>query len=109
VDDINFFAATGELKEQTTNVLKTEFKVNHMGELNWLLRIQISCTKHGITQTQRTLFNKILNCDLMQDCKLVSTAIDVKHRLRAIEVEEHGTYTTAYYNGTAACVVSRGW
>jgi len=45
VDDITLFGVTGELKEQTINVLKTEFKVNDMGELNWLLGIQINFTE----------------------------------------------------------------
>jgi len=34
VDDIMSFEATGELQEQTINVLKTEFKVNDMGEFD---------------------------------------------------------------------------
>jgi len=39
VGNITLFGATGELKEQTVKVLKTEFKINDMGELNWLLGI----------------------------------------------------------------------
>jgi len=61
VDDITLFGATGELKEQTINVLKTEFKVNDMGELNWLLGIQITFTDNGITLSQTTFIDKILN------------------------------------------------
>ena len=61
VDDITLFGATGELEEQTINVLKTEFKVNYMGELNWLLRIQITFTDDGITLSQTTFIDKILN------------------------------------------------
>jgi len=60
-DDITLFGATGELEEQTINVLKTEFKVNYMGELNWLLRIQITFTDDGITLSQTTFIDKILN------------------------------------------------
>jgi hypothetical protein len=68
VDDITLFGATGELKEQTINILKTEFKVNNMGELNWLLGIQITFTEDGITLSQTTFINKILNRFSMQDC-----------------------------------------
>jgi len=96
VDDITLFGATGELKEQTINVLKTEFKVNDMGELNWLLGIQITFTEDGITVSQTTFIDKILNCFSMQDCKPVSTPIDPNHRLKAIEVDEQSTDTTAY-------------
>jgi len=49
VDDITLFGATGELKRQTINVLKTEFKVNDMGELNRLRGIQITFTDDGNT------------------------------------------------------------
>jgi len=96
VDDITLFGATGELKEQTINVLKTEFKVNDMGELNWLLGIQLTFTDNGISLFQTTFIDKILNRFSMQDCKPVSTPIDPNHRLKAIEVDEQRTDTTAY-------------
>jgi len=96
VDDITLFGATGQLTEQTINVLKTEFKVNDMGELNWLLGIQITFTDNGITLSQTTFINKILNRFSMPDCKPVSTPIDPNHRLKAIEVDEQSTDTTAY-------------
>jgi hypothetical protein len=96
VDDITLFGATGELKEQTINVLKTEFKVNDMGELNWLLGIQITCTNDGITLSQTTFIDKILNRFSMQDCKPVSTPINPNHQLKAIEVDKQRTDTTAY-------------
>jgi len=96
VDDIRLFGATGELKEQTINVLKTEFKVNDMGELNWLLGIQITFTDDGITLSQTTFIDKILNRFLMQDCKPGSTPIDSNHQLKAIEDDDERTDATAY-------------
>ena len=96
VDDITFFGITGELKKQTINVLKTEFKVNDMGELNWLLGIQITFTDDGITLSQNTLIDKILNRFLMQDCKPVSTRIDSNHQLKAFCEDDEHTDATAY-------------
>jgi len=96
VDDITLFGATGELKEQTINVLKTEFKVNDMGELNWLLGIQKTFTKDGITHSQTTFIDTILNCFSMQDCKAVSMPIDSNHQFKAIEDEDEHTDATAY-------------
>jgi len=96
VDDITLFGATGELKQQTINVLKTEFKVNDMGELNWLLGIQVTFTDDGITLSQTTFIDKILNRFSMQDCKPVSTPIDSNHHLKAIEDEDQHTDATAY-------------
>jgi len=96
VDDIILLGATGELKVQTINVLKTEFKVNDMGELNWLLGIQIDFTDDGITLSQTTFINKILNRFSMQDCKPVLTPIDSNHQLKAINDEDERTDATAY-------------
>jgi len=96
VDSITLFGATGELKEQTINVLKTEFKVNDMGELNSLLGIHITCTDDGITPSQTTCIDQILNRFSMQDCKPVSTPIDSNHQLKAIEDEDEHTDATAY-------------
>jgi len=96
VNDITFFGATGNLREQTIDVLKTEFKVIDIGELNWLLAIQRTFTKVGITQSQLTFINKIPNHLSMQDWKPVSPPIDPNHWFRAIEVDEQCTDTTAY-------------
>jgi len=97
VDSITLFGATGELKEQTINVLKTEFKVNDMGELNSLLGIHITFTDDGITPSQTTCIDKILNSFSMQDCKPVSTPINSNHQLKAIEDEDERTDATAYW------------
>ena len=90
------FPATGELKEQTINVLKTEFKVNDMGELNWLLGIQITFTDNRITLSQTTFIDKILNRFSMQDCKPVLTPINSHHPWMAIRDEDKCTDATAY-------------
>jgi hypothetical protein len=96
VDNITLFGVTGKLKEQTINMLKTEFKVNDMGELKLRLGIQITFTKDGITLSQSTSIDKIRNSFLMQDFKPVSTHIDCDHWLEAIEVDEQSTDSTAY-------------
>jgi len=96
VDDNTLLGATGELKEQTINVLNTEFKVNDMGELNRLLGIQITFTNDGISLSPTTLINKILNHFSMQDCKPVPTPINSNHQLKAIDDEDERTNATAY-------------
>lgn len=77
-------------------MLKTEFKVNNMGELNCLLRIQATITEDGITLSQMTFIDMILNRFSMQDCQPVSAHINSNHTLQDIEVDEQGTYATAY-------------
>ena len=96
VDNITLCGATGELKEQTINILKTEFKINDKGELNWLLEIQITITGDGITLSQTTFIDKIVIRCSMQDCKPVSTPIDSYHQLKAIEDDDERTDATAY-------------
>jgi len=96
VDYIALYGATGELKEQTINVLNTEFKVNDMGELNWLLWISITWIEDGIALSQITFIKMILNRVSMQDQTPVWTRIDPNRRLNAIAVNEHCTDTTAY-------------
>ena len=96
VDAIPLVGATGELKEQTINVLKTEFKINNMGELNWLLGIQITFTDDGFTLSQTTYIDKILNHFPIQDCKSVSTPIDSNDQWKAIEDDDEYTDATAY-------------
>jgi len=111
VDDITVFGATGELKEQTTNMLKTEFKVNDMGELNWLLGIQINFTDDGFTLWQTTFIVEIPNRFLMPDFYPVSTPIDPNHRLKAIEVDEQSTDRTSYQQiiGSLMYLVTGTW
>jgi len=96
VDNITLFGATGELKEQNINVLKIEFTVYNLGELNWLLGIQIMFTNDGITLSLTTFSDKILNRFSMQHCKPVSTPIDSNHQLKAINHKDERTDAMAY-------------
>ena len=96
MDDITLCGASVEPKEQTINVLKTEFILNDMGELHWLLRIQITFTDDGIPLSQTTFNDNILNRFWMQDCKPISTAIDSNHQLKAIGDIDERTDATAY-------------
>jgi len=96
VDDITLFGAAGEVQKQTINVLKTEFKVNHMGELNWLLTIQITFTNDGITLSQTTFIDWILNRISTQVGMPVSKPIDSNHQLKAVNDEDKRTDAMAY-------------
>ena len=95
MDNTTLSGATGELKVQTINMLKTEFKVNNMSELNWLQEIQITFTEERITQSQTTFNEMILNSVSIQDSKSVSIDIDSNNKFSSIEVEQ-STDATAY-------------
>jgi len=96
VDDIPLLGATGKLKDQTIYMLKTEFNVNHMSELNRFLGNQITFTEVGITLSQTSFIDKILNRFLKQDCNPVLTLISSNHEFQAIEENEQHSDTTAY-------------
>jgi hypothetical protein len=55
LDDITLLGASGELKVETINVLKNEFKVNDMRGIHGVLGIQITCTEDVITGSQTTI------------------------------------------------------
>jgi len=78
------------------NVLKTELKATDMGELSWVLRIQITSTDNGITLSQTNFIDKIRNCFSMQDWKPVSTPVYSKHQLKANENKDEHTDAMAY-------------
>jgi hypothetical protein len=67
--------------------LKTDFKVNDMGELIWLQGIQMTFIKDWITLSQTTFIHKILNSILFKDGKAISTPINRNHHLRALDVD----------------------
>ncbi|KAI0992496.1 hypothetical protein K3495_g15689, partial [Podosphaera aphanis] len=83
VDDIVLFGEQNQLMSETINLLKSEFRVNDMGTLNWLLGIQIEYTNVGITLSQTAYIDRVLNRFSMQDCNPVSTPIESNQRLMA--------------------------
>lgn len=76
VDDITVFGDKGPLLDQTIELLKTEFKVNDLGDINWLLGIQIDMTPEGIKLSQGAFIDKILQRFGMHDSNPVSTPIE---------------------------------
>ncbi|KAI0992157.1 hypothetical protein K3495_g16029, partial [Podosphaera aphanis] len=96
VDDIILFGEKGDLTEQTVNLLKSEFKVNDMGILNWLLGICIEYSEIGISLSQTAYIEKILIRFAMQDCNPVSSPIDPNHRLMDAKEGENSVDLTIY-------------
>ncbi|KAI1000192.1 hypothetical protein K3495_g8007 [Podosphaera aphanis] len=86
VDDIVLFGEQGALMEDTVNLLKSEFKVNDMGTLHWLLGIQIGYIKNGsITLSQTAYIDRILNRFSMNDCNSTTTPLENNQRLMAAD------------------------
>jgi hypothetical protein len=83
VDDISIFGPSDDLTENLITTLKTEFDVKDLGKIHWLLGIKIDLTDDGITLSQQTYIDKILERFSMQDCHSVSTPLDPDHNLRS--------------------------
>jgi hypothetical protein len=96
VDDISIFGPSDDLTENLITALKTEFEVKDLGGIHWLLGIKIDLTDDGITLSQRTYIDKILERFGMQDCHSVSTPLDPNHKLRSGTSDERTDDITLY-------------
>jgi len=96
VDDITLFGESGSLLDSTIALLKSEFKVNDMGPLHWLLGIQIDFNDAGITLSQSSYIDKLLDRFSMQNCNPISTPVDANHRLTKACDEDSRVDANAY-------------
>lgn len=96
VDDITLFGESNGHLEQTINLLKSEFKVNDMGDVHWLLGIRIDCDNAGIHLSQTAYIDRILNKFALTDCNFVSTPLDPNQQIRAVGDEDERTDTSLY-------------
>ena len=67
--------------DSTTAALKLEFEVTDLGDLHWLLGIQIEFVKAGITLSQAAYIDTILKRFGLSDCSPVSLPVDTNHTL----------------------------
>ena len=82
VDDTAIYGPDNSLMKETIDGLKREFQVSDMGNLNWLLGIQIEYTKSGINLSQTAYIDKILKRFDMTECNPLSTPLDSNIKLR---------------------------
>jgi hypothetical protein len=67
--------------DATILALQTEFEVTNMGQLHWLLGIQISLNRDSIELAQKAVVDNILSRFQMNDSHLTSLPIDPNKRL----------------------------
>ena len=82
--------------KKTVSILKSEFKVKDMGQLNWLLGIQIEYTSYAFKLSQTAYIDRMLNRFSMQSCNPVSSPTDQSKPLMAARDEEPHIDTTLY-------------
>lgn len=81
VDDLTLYGPPEQLMETTVNALKKEFQVTDMGDLNWLLGIQIEILSDSIRLSQTAYIDKILERFQMSDSHPTALPIDPNTRL----------------------------
>ena len=73
VDDIIFGSTNEELCETFLEIIKSEFEMSIMGELNYFLGLQVKQLKDGIFLNQAKYCKNLLRKFEMDKCKSIST------------------------------------
>jgi hypothetical protein len=71
VDDLTLYGPPGHLMDTTVLALETEFEVTNIGQLYWLLGIQITFNRDSIELSQEAFVDKILERFQMNDSHLM--------------------------------------
>jgi len=86
VDDIIFGSNNGELCETFVEIMKCEFEMSMMGELNYFLGLQVKQLKDGIFLNQAKYCKDLLRKFEMDKCKPISTPFSTSCHLDQDEV-----------------------
>jgi hypothetical protein len=93
VDDLTLSRPPGHLIDTTILALETEFEVTNMGQLHWLLGIQITFNRDSIELSQEAFVDKILERFEMNDSHPTLLPNNPNTRLTKevsiLEAEEH--------------------
>jgi hypothetical protein len=76
VDAITLYGPGGPMITDVKNTLKSKFEVTDLGDLHWLLGIQIKFGSKGIELSQTAYINSILSRFGLQDCNSTILPID---------------------------------
>jgi hypothetical protein len=96
VDDLILYGPPGHLIDTTVFALDTEFEVTNIGQLHWLLGIQITFNRDSIELSQEAFVDEILELFQLNDSHLRLLSIDPNTRLMKedsiLEGEDHGLH-----------------
>src|SRR5258706_9093975 len=81
VDDLSLFGPKGLVMGNFKDLLKSEFKVTDLGNLYWLLGIQIEYRDHDIALSQSAYIDTILKHFGLYDCNPVTYPLDKNHQI----------------------------
>jgi hypothetical protein len=88
VDDITLYRHPGPMMKHVKKPLKSEFDVTDLGDLHWLLGIQIKFGKKGIELSQSAYIDTILLRFGMTDCNPTVLPIDRNTTLKRLMPDE---------------------
>src|SRR5258706_13577108 len=95
VDDLSLFGLKGLVMDNLKDLLKSEFKVTDLGNLYWLLGIQIEYRDHDIALSQSVYIDTILKHFGLYDCNPVTYPLDKNHQIdNAATTHADNTTTT---------------
>ena len=81
VDDLWLFGPKGLVIDNLKDLLKSEFKVTDLGDLHWLLGIQIEYRDHDIALSQSAYIDTILKRFGLHDYNPVTCPLDKNHQI----------------------------
>ena len=80
-DDIIFGAANNDLSDEFSKLMRSEFEMSMMGELNFFLSLQIKQTSNGIMIHQQKYVKELIKQFRMESAKPIDTPIFSSTRL----------------------------
>lgn len=83
VDDILLTASSPKLRLTLTSLLQQEFEMSDAGKLSYFLGIKVDYKTDGLFLSQAAYAKDILARAKMNDCKPISTPVDLKSKLSA--------------------------
>lgn len=81
VDEIHITASSPSLRNKITSLLKQEFEMSEEGLLKYFLGIKVDYNTKGMMLTQSAYAKEILTRASMENCKPISTPVDLKAKL----------------------------
>jgi Reverse transcriptase (RNA-dependent DNA polymerase) len=83
VDDLTMARSSKELIQRFPNELQTTFKIKDLGDLHWLLGLEVKrdCESRTISFSQSAYIERILERFNLQDANPLSTPLDPHHKL----------------------------
>src|SRR5258705_3686880 len=81
VDNLSLFGPKGLVMDNLKDLLKSEFKVTDLGDLHWLLGIQIEYKDHDIALSQSAYIDTILKRFGLYDCNPVTYPLHKNHQI----------------------------